>query len=199
MLSHLSCQVIATGAGCSRKGSPALSAMTIGIDFWHAVEFSRSGRASVPVFRPSRRQPFYFIRSDSRCQLPLSSAVRFASHSSELGWPSIILSRHANRRVPKHPWWTTGSVARGTGPVSVSRSLVRSSLAGEVKHYAGPRAPSNRRAARACRARLPRSEACLATEGVTRAQRPRESAFRDGAPRTGREATSRPSAGRPPP
>jgi hypothetical protein len=59
--------------GCTSGGWPAPPRRRglFGIDFWHAVEFSRSGRAPKPAFRPSAGQPFYpasvFLGCQTRC------------------------------------------------------------------------------------------------------------------------------------
>ncbi len=50
-------------------GQGLATSTTIGIDFWHAVEFSRSGRASLEAVRPVRRQPLKVICSALPCQI----------------------------------------------------------------------------------------------------------------------------------
>ena len=82
MLSHSSCHVTVECKACPNGLAHAFSAMTIGIDFWHAVEFSRSGRASIRVSRPFWRQPFYFICAGYPCQpaCPRWRAIRITPH-----------------------------------------------------------------------------------------------------------------------
>src|SRR5665647_1756612 len=81
------CRIRLAMSPSSAKAHPnglahAFSAMTIGIDFWHAVEFSRSGRASIRVSRPFWRQPFYFICAGYPCQpaCPRQRAIRITPH-----------------------------------------------------------------------------------------------------------------------
>src|SRR5665647_1095504 len=81
------CRIRLAMSPSSAKARPsglahAFSAMTIGIDFWHAVEFSRSGRASIRVSRPFWRQPSYFICAGYPCQpaCPRQRAIRITPH-----------------------------------------------------------------------------------------------------------------------
>src|SRR3954454_14482244 len=113
-----SCLFITKGI---RTGHACASPMTgfFGTDFWHAVEFSRNGRAPTRVFRPFAGQPIHAM--SARCSLSKRA-------------PSGLPGQAAPRRVLLEGT-TPGPAARASGlPWGVTRLRIS---AADVKFDAG--------------------------------------------------------------